>query len=188
MFYSGWWKSVTALNAYLILHTACMLGLTISGINELRRNQNTSGMYPYQTGFEAIGIVAFASVLVHLVFQIYLSPRNRFLTTMGCLSIYLLSYAVLSSAGDYHASRSGRYRWKTAGLAVSDESVWHAKGVFFNSYVDLANRTRLSGTTLGWFYSPLVYLDRLFWHDSFNMFEDDLNEWLKRHPDEIQHN
>lgn len=187
MFRRGWWKSTSPMQAYALIQTAAWLAIAVHLFESIRRDENQSGMYPYQVGFDAIGIVAFASLAVHLVFQVSLRRRQRCYTMVGFLSFYLLSYAALSSAGDYHAARSGRYRWKTAGLAVADESIWHAKGVFFHPSVDVAGQTRFEATTLGWYFSALVYLDRLYWHKSSNLVEQIPDQRLMRHPAAIQH-
>ncbi len=158
--------------------------LILGGIElGLRGDVYVSSTMPYLGHFELVGLCAFATLGLHVLWQWTFSWRRRCLTTVVYLGVYVLSYGVLSLAGDYHASLSGRHRWQGAGLAVVDQDIWHAKGVFWQPFVTMKGRQTTQATTLGRFYSPLVRIDRRFWHDSFDYQEDDLEEWLAAHPD-----
>lgn len=173
------WSDYLPAQAILV---AAMIVLGGIELHQRGRGSQNSSM-PYLGLFEAVGCIAFGTAILHFASQLRLTRRQRVASTIAYVCLYAASYFALSLAGDYHASRSGRYRWKTAGLSVADETIWHAKGVVWQPFVTVDGRSTHQATTLGYFYSPLIYLDRRFWHDSFNMFEDDPDAWLARHPE-----
>jgi hypothetical protein len=80
------------------------------------------------------------------------------------LVAYAGSYAILSVMGDYQGSQSGNIRYET-GLAVTDISIWKPKGIWYQSEFIAADGKKVSrGNSLGFFYAPLVVLDRKVFH------------------------
>jgi hypothetical protein len=79
------------------------------------------------------------------------------------VGVYVLTYLVLTSNGQYNdrLTVSGKRRY-SFGLAIPDVRVWQPK------------YARLSPTGinfLGYFFSPLIYLDRWLWH------QDQFPDW-----------
>lgn len=175
-----------SLSLYLTVQTAILAAMLIlSGVDLYQQGDvYESSIMPYIGDLlDCTGVLAFATLAVHVVWQVRLSWRQRCFTTVGYVMMYMLSYSMLSLAGQYHASRSGLHRWNGTGLAVVDENIWHARGVFWQPLTSARGERISQATLLGHFYSPLIRADRRFWHDSYNMFEGDLNEWLPEHPD-----
>jgi hypothetical protein len=170
---------------YLAIQSTLVVAAVVLGGIELARRGETyqNSIMPYLGLFVFAGCPAFLTVTVHIGWQFMLTGRQRIISTMAYLCVYVASYSVLSSAGKYHASRSGGHRWQNAGFAVVDQTIWHAKGVFWQPFVTIRGQHTYHATELGYFYSPLIQLDRRYWHDSFNQFEDDLDEWLARHQE-----
>lgn len=174
---SSHWKEYVGLQAFLLA------AALVLGVIELYRRGDVyqNSIMPYLGLFDMAGVLAFLTVAVHFAWQFKLKAKQRIGSSFAYLCIYVVSYLALSLAGDYHASRSGNRRWQGTGLAVVDQNIWHAKGVFWQPFVTIRGQKTHHATKLGWFYAPLIQLDRRFWHDSVNLFEDDLDEWLARH-------
>lgn len=174
------------LKPYLITQIIIIAAMLVLGCFELYRRAEIyeTSIMPYLGLFDVVGQLAFLTAIIHIVSQFWLTLRQRCVTTIAYLCLYVLTYAACSFAGDYHASRSGNHRWGNGvGLAVVDETMWHAKGVFWQPFVTIRGQHTFHATALGYFYCPLIQLDRRFWHDTFNYFEDDADEWLARHPE-----
>ena len=178
-------SSPSPLKLYIAIQAILAATMLIVGGIELglRGEVYKSSTMPYLGWFDLVGVYAFGTLAVHVLWQWKFSWRQRCLTTVVYLGVYVLSYGVLSMAGDYHASRSGKHRWQGAGLAVVDQDIWHAKGVFWQPFVTMKGEQTTRASVLGRFYSPWVRIDRRLWHDSFDYQEDDLEEWLAAHPD-----
>lgn len=82
--------------------------------------------------------------------------RLRLLVTLLLTATYLNSYAVLSMLGDYYWSYSGRTGY-VFGLSTSDRIIWQPRFAHWEP-------SRPSGNLIGYFYSPLIRLDRAWWH------------------------
>jgi len=93
--------------------------------------------------------------------------RNRKITIAlwSAIALYAISYCGLSLLGDYSKflSRSGKLRYES-GLSAADIREWQPYGIV--KYSDRCN-------FLGVFYSPLVDIDRNFWHKPMNAFPKD---------------
>lgn len=166
------WKFYFGVQGCLLL-AAIVLGV----IDLWRRGHDyKNSIMPYLGLFRMAGFLAFLTVAVHIVWQIKLTSKQRIRSTFAFLCVYLSSYVTLSLAGDYHASRSGKRRWQGAGLAVVDQNIWHAKGVFWQPFVTIRGEHTHHATELGWFYSPLIRIDRRFWQESINLFDDDAQQ------------
>jgi len=92
--------------------------------------------------------------------------RNRKIAVAlwSIIGLYALSYCVLSLLGAYSnlLSRSGKHRYES-GLSAADVREWQPYGVV--NYSDRHN-------VLGVIYSPLIDLDRRFWHQPIDAFHE----------------
>ena len=84
--------------------------------------------------------------------------------------LYVGLYAALSSSGSYVFSQSGRLRYGF-GLAVSDQGLWRPCGVRWQRFCDIYGWNSSRGNILGYFYSPLILLDRAVIHPSRDLFD-----------------
>ncbi|MGC1274388.1 MAG: hypothetical protein WBC44_11830 [Planctomycetaceae bacterium] len=82
--------------------------------------------------------------------------RVRLLVVLLMMATYFNSYIVLSMLGDYYWSYSGRTGY-VFGLSAPDRIIWHPR---FAYWEPLRSRGNLSG----YLYSPLIRLDRAWWH------------------------
>ena len=104
-------------------------------------------------------------------------PRRRRLlrraaVVLAALAVlYVGSYAALSAAGDYVASQTGRLRY-VAGLSVTDVYHWQPKLGYWEPFHTIDGNDTTRGDLPGYFYSPLIRLDRARWHRSHYIFED----------------
>lgn len=86
---------------------------------------------------------------------------------LGILSVlYVCLYVVLSAAGGYSFSQSGRVRYNAGqGLSVSDLVMWYPKWAWYqNDFVHVSGEISSRGNTLGYVFSPLIILDRKLIH------------------------
>jgi hypothetical protein len=60
-----------------------------------------------------------------------------------------------------------------SGPAITDTVVWQPAGASWQAYRDIRGNDTSGGDLLGYFYSPLICLDRKWWHASHEMFEED---------------
>jgi hypothetical protein len=87
------------------------------------------------------------------------------------LAAYVGSYAVMSAAGDYQASQSGRLRYVT-GPAVTDVYHWQPAMAYWQPFRDIRGNDTSHGNLLGYVYSPLIRLDRKWRHPSVYIFDE----------------
>ena len=82
------------------------------------------------------------------------------------LVAYAGSYTILRVMGDYRGSKSGKIRYG-GGLAVTDLMLWQPKGTWYQGdFLDVDGKTISRGNSCGYFYSPLIALDRAVFHKS----------------------
>jgi hypothetical protein len=122
-------------------------------------------------GFDYIGFMAFACVALSFIPMFYVRRGSRLAIVTALVILYVGSYVVLSSIGEYRASISGRVRCQSTGMGLHDAGIWEPKGVYWDPYLDVSGRRTNRATLLGWFYSPLVALDRRWVHPTHYMFE-----------------
>ena len=110
-------------------------------------------------------------------------PRSKVARVCLCaaafLLIYLVSYIPLSLAGGYYWSQTGDRRWNY-GLAVSDIIVWEPAWCRYQWCFLNIKRERVSrGNSLGYFYSPLILLDRALFHPTTRIMDKDGHSLLE---------
>ena len=80
------------------------------------------------------------------------------------LVAYAGSYTILSAMGDYRGYQSGKYRFNGT-LAATDLMLWQPKGTWYQSdFEDIFGNMISRGNRLGYFYAPLIALDRAVLH------------------------
>jgi len=80
------------------------------------------------------------------------------------LVAYAGSYTILSAMGDYRGCQSGRFRYNGA-LAATDLMLWQPRGTWHQGdFDDVFGNTISRGNRLGYFYAPLITLDRSVFH------------------------
>jgi hypothetical protein len=88
-----------------------------------------------------------------------------------CLAVaYVGSYVALSAAGDYRPSQSGKLRY-FGGLSVTDCDHWQPKFMWWEPFRDVSGKDASRGDILGYFYSPLIRVDRAWRHPSHYLSE-----------------
>ena len=85
------------------------------------------------------------------------------LTTI-LLLLYLGIYAALSYNGQYDVAASGKSKVPLIGLNLPDEKQWSPKGLRLSVTKDQSGDWVWAGNTGGYVFSPLILLDRKFWH------------------------
>ncbi len=170
------WKLLSALSPltgyWLVMASLALISATLGVIEQCRFAHNyTNSSMPYIGSlFDLSGYFAFGCIAAHLVLQFTLTSRWRCIATVVVLALYVSSYFVLSFQGKYHASRSGQHRWDSIGLAVIDQHLWHAKGVFWRPFRTVDGQDTYQATYLGYFYSPLIVMDRAVVHRTLPLF------------------
>lgn len=166
-------KSLTPLMLYVVVQAAVLFfaaGLATVEQFRLGHRYPNSTMPYIGDLFDVAGLLAFVSLLSHFALQYRLPWKNRVITTLALIVLYLSSYSLLSFCGKYHASRSGTNRWNAVGLAVVDQDLWHARGVFWQPFVTIDGKHTYQATYLGFFYSPLICVDRMYVHKTVKLF------------------
>jgi len=94
--------------------------------------------------------------------------KRRFIIILcfALIAIYIVSYCILSAMGNYHWDQSGLIRYEYgSGLAVSDIELWRPAFAWYqNNYKNIDGEFTSRGNALGYFYSPLIILDRKIFH------------------------
>lgn len=88
------------------------------------------------------------------------------------VGVYVGSYCCLSAYGDYYWGQSGHVRYNF-GFAVSDISIWHAKNTRWQRFKSLGGEEITRGNTLGYFYCPMIILDRWLVHPTGHVMVPD---------------
>jgi len=96
-------------------------------------------------------------------------PQQRLIVRLvivaGLAVAYVGSYVALSAAGGYRASQTGKLR-QVGGLSVTDVHHWQPRFMVWEPFRDVSGRETSRGDLLGYLYSPLVRIDRAWWHPS----------------------
>ena len=94
----------------------------------------------------------------------------RLVIAAGLVLAYVGSYVGLSVAGDYRASQTGMRRY-VSGLSVTDVYHWMPRFMWWEPFRDVSGADTSRGDALGYFYSPLIRVDRAWRHRSIDLFE-----------------
>lgn len=166
-------QSLTPLMLYVVVQASLFsVSAVLATIEQFHLGHHYSNSIMPYIGplFDLAGLLAFAGLLSHFAYQYRLTWKYRVITTLGLIVLYVSSYALLSYCGKYHASRSGTNRWNGLGLAVVDQDLWHAKAVFWQPFVTIEGEHTYQATYLGFFYSPLICVDRAYVHKTVTLF------------------
>lgn len=123
-------------------------------------------------GFTAIGIWAFgvtAFIVVHLCRP---STGHRMKKAAILLLVYLGAYVYFTSVGAYYFSQSGTARY-SSGLSISNVSIWHPRFLYWAPFKNIFGQSTSRGSTLGYYYSPLIIVDRKWFHPTQQLIADD---------------
>ena len=107
-----------------------------------------------------------------------MKPRRRrrvvrlFLAAIALTILYVGSYVILSARGEYVWSQTGKLRY-TFGLSVTDIVIWDPAAAHWEPFRDIYGNDTSRGEPVGYFYSPLIRLDRKWWHPSHEIFAED---------------
>jgi len=96
--------------------------------------------------------------------------RRKLVLVGMVLGLYLGSYAVLSANGRYYARPSGEIRYGF-GMAVFDLSVWFPAGVIWERRKGVSGEYIIDANVAGWFYLPLLAVDRRWIHRTTNVLD-----------------
>ena len=81
------------------------------------------------------------------------------------LMIYIISYLPKRANGGYSFTQSGKLRFSPTGMSISDLEMWSPKDCWWQpDFKEISGYRRSRGNTLGYIYSPLIYLDRLLFY------------------------
>jgi hypothetical protein len=98
-----------------------------------------------------------------IVMKLPRAVRRCLYILLAVVVLYAGSYCCLSACGDYFWEQSGRVRYKF-GFAVTDLSMWHPKLTHWQRFTSIQGEEITRGNTLGYFYCPMIMLDRWLVH------------------------
>jgi hypothetical protein len=90
---------------------------------------------------------------------------------LGAVLAYVGSYVVLSFRGHWVYSQTGKVRYNF-GFAVSDVIRWDPAAAHWEPFHDIRGSDTSRGTPIGYFYSPLIRLDRAIFHRDRPIFDE----------------
>ena len=70
---------------------------------------------------------------------------------------------VFTLYGEKWSTQSGKIRYNVE-MSVTDIIEWTPKGLRWHPYKDFYGKNVSRGNGWGYFYSPIICLDRTFWH------------------------
>lgn len=117
----------------------------------------------YSSGFTATGIWAFGVTAVEIGALCLPSAAHRLKKLLILLLIYVGSYVCLSSYGGYYFCQTGSLRY-SSGLSVSDVSMWQPRFLYWQRLQNVSGESTSQGTVLGYYYCPLIMIDRRWVH------------------------
>lgn len=79
------------------------------------------------------------------------------------LGLYVVTYVVLSAYGDWYWSQTGELRYNS-GFAVTDVGRWQPAWAKWEPFRDVYGTDGSRGNPQGYFFAPLICLDRLWFH------------------------
>jgi len=88
-------------------------------------------------------------------------------------ALYLSIYVILSLNGQYQPRPTGKFRMNGgAGLAYMDAMTWEPKWLVLYKWAGVDRKNNTDANTGGYIFYPLIYLDRLYWHETKIMGRD----------------
>jgi hypothetical protein len=94
---------------------------------------------------------------------------RRIAIVLAAVALYIGTYAALSAAGQPVFSQTGQLRY-SFGFAVSDVVIWDPPLAKWEPFHTIDGVDTSRGNLVGYFYSPLIRLDRRFWHPTQFLF------------------
>jgi hypothetical protein len=107
-----------------------------------------------------------------------MKPRRRkrivrlFVAAAVLAVLYVGSYVVLAVRGGYYWSQSGKTRY-VSGMSASDVEIWQPDVAWWEPFRDIHGNDTSRGNLLGFVYSPLIRLDRHWFHPTHELFGDE---------------
>jgi hypothetical protein len=99
----------------------------------------------------------------------WLFRRRNILQGAIVIALYVGSYLPLSATGDWYYSQTGDHRYGF-GLAMSDIIRWQPRWASWEPFRDVEGHRTSRGNPLGYLYSPLIRLDRKWFHQDRDIF------------------
>ncbi|MBL8815492.1 MAG: hypothetical protein JNL58_05650 [Planctomyces sp.] len=127
----------------------------------------------YAFGFTAVGIWAFGVTALQFVHLCRPSNQHRKQVFAIALHVYVGSYVYFTSAGEYQLRQSGKIRY-SFGHPVSDVSIWQPRFLHWQPFQDIYMQSTSRGSMLGYYYSPLIIIDRQWFHATRTLIEDEI--------------
>jgi hypothetical protein len=125
----------------------------------------------FAIGFDILGGWAFGLVTLCVVALFRKKPKHRSVCILALVLFYAGSYSALSASGGYYLSQSGNNRY-TSGLSMSDVSIWHPQWLYWEPFKSIDGTRSSRGTNLGYFYAPLIVVDRAWIHPTSDLFAE----------------
>lgn len=91
------------------------------------------------------------------------SPRRFAEIGLVVAALYVGSYVALLAAGRYVPRPSGELRYEN-GFALLDRHEWRPAGLVWHRWRGITGRYIVDGNPPGWFYLPLLLIDRRLVH------------------------
>ncbi len=157
-----------AVVRYLL--SAMLVTVIVCVISDLIHHDYSSR---YSFGFTAVGIWAFGVTALLFVQLCRPSNQHRKQLVAIALLVYVGSYVYFTSAGEYQLSQSGKIRY-SSGHTVSDVSIWQPRFLHWQPFQDIYMQSTSRGSMLGYYYSPLIIIDRQWFHPTRTLIEDEI--------------
>lgn len=86
------------------------------------------------------------------------------------LGFYVGTYVTLSAHGEYRPRPSGERRYSN-GLAAFDLRIWYPYGMRWQRWKSVSGEDVVDSDLLGWFYLPMIILDRHWFHPTIHLLD-----------------
>jgi hypothetical protein len=93
---------------------------------------------------------------------------------------YITIYLLLSLFGEYVPGTTGKYRYVTSGLGVTDVQRWQPKFIYAGFYQPVdGTKFVYTSNALGYFYAPLVIIDQKYFHKTQEIIPPSVKESIE---------